>query len=353
MLFKETSQINERVRRQNGIVLRGFEILLLVFLSASSVSAQTGFRELAENAREFSAETQELTRHLFEPCVQQTRPQRRNCQRRQRAVEREMRASTWLISMPALGRVEIGPYEVVREGFLIRVPSLSFAVDGGTFTTYRPENRGEETRVLAQQFNLISPNRMERWFRRNRIDRLRLRIVFHVEQSWRHENRQGYQIRPLGIQVYNESTGNVLLDSSRTSSPPPGGPIDLTARITLWDTHQLREARWATPNHEVILFSVRVDPQENGNRTLVLVETRGITTRDLARFDTGRQETSLAVLPRNSESILVVFTEQRPNLGTSGRGIVHLYEWHENSLSRTQQWQGTNEQTPPAWVVPQ
>lgn len=310
---------------------------LLICLLSAPAAAQP-FTQVARNATEIE-DLSQFGAELFADCSNAA------CRREARRVRR----TTWLASLPAQGNVELGPYEVVREGFMVRVPDLLIEANGGMLTTIPPENGALARHVLADRFFVSPPDRAARWFRRNSIERLRLRVVFRVGRNWETETRKGARIRALGIQIYNSSTGNVLVDTIQNPPAPPGGPIDLVERVMLWERAGLREARWRSPDGTPLLFSVRVDRGE-GVRQPVLVETRGVTRRDVARFETPHETSTLAVLPRKTGQVLVIFTLRRPSDGDPGHGEVHVYEWREGALHRAAQWRGSNEDDPPTWV---
>ncbi|MEM9067532.1 MAG: hypothetical protein AAGE52_03470 [Myxococcota bacterium] len=322
--------------------------LLLVFASVSfglSTASAQNFREAAARAEEISDLTT-FARPLFIDC----RGQAASCERRRRGQLRQLRRRTWLASLPAVGNVEIGPYETVREGFLVRVPDLMFEAGGGLLTTQAPQEGAVSRYVVSERFFVVPPERAERWFRRNSVERMRLRVVFRVGRPWTSGDKRGAVIRASGIQIYNASTGNVLIDTIANPPPPPGGPVDLYERVTLWDPSQVQEARWRSPDGTPLLLSVRIDPSEAG-RVPVLVETRGVTRRDVAQFPSPRANSSLAVIPRGADGILVVFTLERPGEGGAGQGVVKLYRWQEGTLREAAAWSGSNDDSPPAWIV--
>ena len=310
---------------------------LLALAFAVPASAQP-FTEVARNATEIE-DLSQFGAQLF-GCSDAA------CRRE----ARRMRRTTWLASLPAQGNVELGPYEVVREGFMVRVPDLIIEAQGGMLTTIPPEDGAIARHVLADRFFVSPPDEAGRWFRRNSIERLRLRVVFRIGSDWETETRKGVTIRALGIQIYNSSTGNVLVDTIRNPPAPPGGPIDLYERVMLWEGTQLKEARWRSPDGTPLLFSVRVDRRPGGVRQPVLVETRGVTRRDVARFETNHDNSTLAVMPRRVGEVLVIFTLRRPSEGDPGHGEVHVYQWRDGSLHRAAQWRGSNADDPPAWV---
>lgn len=318
---------------------------------AAPAAAQT-FNEVAEDASEVPGDLRYFGRALWERCDEGSAAERRRCERRRRSDARALRATLWLASLPAEGNLEIGPYETIREGFLVRVPHLVLQANGGVLSTRPPTSDPADPGVLAERFFVVPPERAERWFRRNAIDRVRLRLVFRVGRDWSEGQRRGALIELVGVQAYNASTGNVLVDSLSAEEPTGGGPVDLTDRVTLWEPTQLQEARWRVPDGTVVLFSVRVDRTQDGVRHPVLVETRGVERRDLARFEAAaEQDASLALARLGPDRILAIFTDRRPSGETPGHGFVHLYLWRDGHFTRAAQWEGSNDQPLPGWVT--
>ncbi|HJK91851.1 MAG TPA: hypothetical protein RMH85_05490 [Polyangiaceae bacterium LLY-WYZ-15_(1-7)] len=325
---------------------------LLVAGAAGPAGAQRSFRDVAADAREVTdEEARSFAAPLFARCDEGDRSERRRCERTRRREARELRRTRWLLSVPATGHVESGPYEAVREGFLVRVPDLIFESGEGLLTTRAPEGGAIAQHVLAQRFFVVPPERAERWFSRNAVGRLRLRVVFRFGRAWESGERRGVVIEPEAIQVYNSSTGNVLVDSLREVEAPPSGPTMLDQRVLLWDAGTLHEARWRAPDGTPLLFSVRVERGAEGVQRPVLLEARGVDVREVARFEAPCCGASLALMPRNADGVLVVFTERRPSDGDPGRGVVRLYEWRGERLEQVAHWAGSNDQNPPAWIV--
>jgi len=323
--------------------------ILVLLLAASGVEAQS-FRDAAEEASEIPGELRRFGAPLFDECDQGSSRDRSRCQRSRRRDVRSLRAGRWLVSEVATGHVEVGPYETVREGFAVRIPDLELQANGGLLTTRVPTERGRYDRqVIAERFFVVAPDRAERWFSRNALDRLRIRLVLSFGEAWERGDQKGVLIEVHAIQVYNASTGSVLMDSTDQRAVPPGPP-DLDRRVLLWDRSTVREARWRAPSGEAVLFSVEVTRDEDGTQTAVLHESRGITRREVGRFSAPCCDASLAMIPRAQTGVMVVFTESRPGEGRTGAGQVHLFEWRGDALETAATWSGTNEQTPPVWV---
>ncbi len=323
----------------------------LSLLLAAPAAAQT-FREVAEEASEVPGSLRYFARALFERCEEAADPSaQRRCERQRRRDGRVLRSTLWLASMPAGGKVEVGPYETVREGFLVRVPQLVLEANGGLLTTRDPTDGANDPGVLAERFFVVPPERAERWFRRNALERVRLRLLFRIGRLWRDGDRRGALIEVVGVQAYNASTGTVLVDSFAPEDPPPGGPVELTARVTLWEPTQLREARWRGPDSTPLILSVRVERDDGGIRHPVLVQTLGVARQDLARFDVpADQDASLALAPHGPGRLLAIFTDRRPSDAAPGHGVVQLYGWRDGALVPIARWEGRDDEAP-RWVV--
>lgn len=325
-------------------------LLALAFFAPAPVSAQR-FNDVADDASEVRGELRRFAAAFFRSCDQSNGEQRRRCERHRRRDQRALRATSWLLSIPAQGHVEAGPYEHVREGLLMRVPDLILPVDGGLLTTRAPEDGAIARYSIGERFYRIPPDRAQRWFNRNSVSRMQLRVVFRFAEEWETRTRRGVVIRPLAVQVFNNSTGDVMIDSTVDPEIPAGGPALLHERVMVWDRSALREARWRAPDGTPLLFSVRVEHAGEDAQTPILLLNRTVQPAELRRFRAPCCTSSLALIPRGERGVLVVFTERRPSEGDPGHGEVHLYEWTDGDLRHRAQWAGANGDNPPAWIT--
>ncbi|MCA9614052.1 MAG: hypothetical protein H6722_22645 [Sandaracinus sp.] len=324
-------------------------LLLLAFaIPSSPAEAQRSFAQVADRASEIPGDWQRFVAPLFERCEGR---EARACEARRRRDERTLRTGTWLISVPAAGLVEVGPYEFVREGFVVRVPDLVLRTPNGWLTTAAPEDGVLPVNVLAERFFVVPPDRAERFFGRNDPSRLRLRAVIRMGRAWTAGAQRGVTISVDAIQVYNESTGDVLVDSLSDTAAPPGGAERLAGRMQVWDNTQLREARWRAPDGTPVLFSMRVERGEGETKIPVLLETRGVVANEVVRFMAPCCDASLALIPRGEAGVLVIFTERRPSADNPGRGHVLLLEWRQGRFVERARWEGSNAEAPPSWVT--
>lgn len=323
-------------------------VLLAVLAScfALPAAAQSRFRAASADAMEIPGELGTFGGALFESCETGGAA----CRRTRRADQRLLRRRSWLMSVPALGHVELGPYESVREGFLVRVPSFQVALDGGVAASHRSTGGRTPREVLGEQFVPVPPEHAERWLARNAQSRMRLRLVVRFGATWQDGERAGVDLQIRGIQVYNESTGDVLLDSLDASEASMPGPPDLDERALLWDRHTTREARWRNAEGIPLLFSVRVEAGHGDAQRPVLLFRSAIADVPIATYPAPCCTASLALSPRGPGEILVIFTERRPEPNAPGRGRVELWRWTGTAFVQRARWEGANDDTPPAWV---
>lgn len=307
------------------------------FFALSAPASAQSFREIAENAEE-AGELSRFGGALFEDCDDDL------CRGRAEREASALRAGRWLVSVPAAGNVEVGPYERVRQGFLVRIPSLRLHADGGRLVSGDLSGPRE---THAERFFAVPPERSAAWFAQNAISRLRVRAVIRIGESYQVDGRDVARIEVEAVELFNNGTGAWLVDSARPTALPEGGPVNLDVHVRLWDANAQGEARWHAPNGEALIFSVRRD-----GRVVTLVETRGVTTRDVHSFENIQlREAGLALRPRGENEVLVIFTRRRPGRNHPGSGSVILLRWHAQSLVPVLVWNGDNGQPMPAWVL--
>ena len=315
----------------------------------ATASAQR-FNDVAREASEVPGEIGRFAAPFFRTC-DGSGAERQTCERHRRRDIRALKAGRWLLSVPAAGHVEAGPYEHVREGLLMRVADLILPAEGGLLTTRAPQNGVLARYAIGERFYRIPPDRAQRWFNRNSVQRMQLRVVFRFGAEWTEGDQRGVVITPMAVQVFNNSTGNVMIDSVADPEVPAGGPALLHERVMVWDRSALREARWRAPDGTPLLFSVRVEHAEGDGRRPILLLNRTVQPAELRRFEAPCCTSSLALIPRGENGVLVVFTERRPAEGDAGHGEVHLYEWRNGNLVHVTEWAGSNNNHPPAWIV--
>ena len=327
--------------------------LLLLLLLPASARAQR-FSEVARDAEDLSAAPSTLVGPFVRECDEGPRHVRRQCSHDTRLAVRELRRKRYLWSVPAAGHLEVGPYEHVTEGFRIRVPGFAL-VDGPALVATQALEGGELPKhTLAESFRMVEPANADQWHARNAIGRLRMRLVVGFGEIFEDAGRSGVILEVHAVQVYNGSSGEVLLDSAAPREEIPPAPPELTERVVLWDRSQLLETLWHAPDGTPILLSVRADPIAGHPEALrpVLLRQTGIEQRELVRFTADRPDASVAVSP-HGPGVLVVFTKSRPGPDQPGHGEVHLFHWRPaaGDFVEAARWEGSNSETPPPWVL--
>lgn len=286
---------------------------------------------------------------LVADCRQGSPAARRRC--------RQLRRGSFLVSLPAERHVRIGPYESLHEGFRLDVPAF---VGGGAPHAYVSSVASRSgtfaSGMLAESFQTVEPTRAQRWLARNALDRLRLRLILRPGSAWndRLAGRRGVQVEVLGVQVFNESTGNVLLDSVAGTEELPTPPVELEGRVRLWDQTASQEAVWTAPDGRRVLLSIIVDavPGQPNQQSPKLTATVGAAYRDVTSSIVHCCESNVSVAPRGANELLVI-TSDLADGSESARGTVTLVRWNERSgaFDTIHRWQGANAETPPSWVV--
>lgn len=324
----------------------GCALLLGAMLTgAPSTAAAQRFSDVSSQAQELDEDLVVWAAPLVAGCREGSGAARRRC--------RQLRQGSYLVSLPARGHVRIGPYESLHEGFRVDVPVF---VGGGAphayVSTVASRSGAFAPGMLAESFQTVEPSRAQRWLARNAIERLRLRMVVRPGRAWtdRLAGRRGVLIEVLGVQVFNESTGNVLLDSVAGAGELPTAPAELDARVRLWDSTASREAVWTAPDGRRVLLSIIVDavPGHPDQHMPKLTATVGATYRDVARSTVHCCESNVSVAPRGSEEVLVI-TSDLANGSESARGTVTLVRWNAQSAAfeSVAEWHGANSEPPP------
>jgi hypothetical protein len=329
---------------------------LVASLAPAKASAEP-FSTLAREAHEVTRELGALAAPLLASCDALVGRSRELCDANLGRARAEVEGRMLLSSVPAEGLVEIGPYDPGAGGFRVRVPGFQLIGAQGVVST-RPRSGGVlPAHQLAESFVAIAPAEAAAFVARNAPERLRLRLVFRFGRTWqdegapRPEEQRGILVELRAVQVYNESSGEVLLDSTEHRTLPPA-PSTLEARRLLYGHGRAREVLWRTPDGAQVLFHVRVDRSEQGAIAPAVLCTRGADTRELVRFDDLDSEASVDLLPHGELGALLVITESRTRRGHVGRGQVLLLRWDAAAarIDVRARWRGANDETPPAWV---
>ena len=252
------------------------------------------------------------------------------------------------MSLPATGRLAVEPHETAGEGFVVRVDALSSPA--GDIATSHLRGEPLAGRPLAEGFIGVSTQRAERWLARNAVDRLRIRYLFRVIRAGEGTEAEPIALDAQALQVYNASTGDVLLDTQRATARARPGAAALDERVLLWSPSTFREARWRRSGQPTLLFSTRTQ-SDGGQREIVLLVRESLADRELARYRAPGHDASLAMLPRGADEVIVVFTASRPGDTDPGSGSVEVWSADNTGrLVRRAAWSGSNDQQPPPWV---
>lgn len=312
----------------------------------SIVGAQS-FRDLSRRAEELE-DSRTFGAALFFDCATlEPVQQQRRCFGRNRGAQSRLRRNTWLISLPAEGRLSVGPYEEDRGGLSLRVPQQRIQANGGALSTATPQTTGGlGGALLAEQFFALPADRVERWRAQNALERLRLRMVFRVGPAWPNRPSDGATIEVVAIQVYNTGSGSVLIDSTRPPRNTEGAPAALAQRVEVWSRERQSSAFWHAPEFVPVILEAR---SEDGD---IVLSAQSEATQEFARFPIpDAEDTNLALLPHGQNGVLAVLTSSRPGANAVGHGEVRLYRWSEGQLREAARWEGSNQEAPPRWVV--
>jgi hypothetical protein len=331
--------------------------LALASLTPASASAEP-FSSLAREAHEVSQDIGELASPLLASCDALVGRSRELCETNVGRAREMVEGRTLLVSMPITGFVEIGPYEPRAGGFRIRLPGFQVIRPQGVVST-RPRRAGiMPEQMLAEAFVRVAAADAPTFAARNDPERLRLRLIFRFGRLWqdpraeRAEERRGVLVEMRAAQVYNASSGEVLLDSTDRASVPSPPPV-LDARRVLFGRGQAHEVLWRTPDDDLVLFHVRAEVGDHPESLEPIVLcTRRAETRELVRFDALEPEAAVDVIPHGRTGLLLIITEERSRRGHVGRGQVLLLQWNaaEARAFVRARWRGANDETPPAWV---
>jgi hypothetical protein len=340
-------------------------LLGVLLLATPSTAAAEPFSALARDAHEVAGDLSSLAAPFLTSCDALVGGSRALCESNLGRARAELEGRALLASMPAAGLVELGPYEPTSGGFRVRLPGFRVALPQGVAST-RPTRGGAlPEQTLAEAFVPIAPEDAAAFAARNAPERLRLRMIFRFGRRWddpsapRPEARRGVLVEMRAAQVYNESSGEVLLDSTVHASVPPP-PASLDARRLLFGRGRGREVLWRTPDGEQVLFHVRIEPgappagggASPAVSTTVVLGTRRADTHELVRFEALDPEASVDLIPHGDLGALLVITEERTRRGHVGRGQVLLLRW-DAARTRVEvraRWRGANDEAPPAWV---
>ncbi|MBC7171843.1 MAG: hypothetical protein H5U40_05430, partial [Polyangiaceae bacterium] len=264
---------------------------------AGSAGAQT-FAELAAGAREVDHELGSLAAPLLTSCEALVGRSRELCDANRGRAAAELGGEPLLVSMPAGDRVEVGPYEPRQGGFRVTVPAFEVSGRDGVVAVRRADARARRAdprarraSPLAEAFVRVPAEEAPAWAARNSTERLRLRLVFRFGDARVDRSRTGpaaprvVEAGVIAAQLFNASTGNVLLDSTSATGALPRAPEPLDRRRALFSAQLEREVLFRAPNGRSALFHVRIERAEGAvGITPIVLLTHGAETVELVRF---------------------------------------------------------------------
>ena len=316
--------------------------------------AQRRFNELAADASEVTGSLVDVVAPLFEDCAGTTGRARRECLVNLRGERRRFAGETYLVSLSAADLLRIGDYEPMDGGFRVTLRHFAFATDEHVVATTRTEGGRAPDAVVATGFATVPARAARPWLLRNSLDRLVLRVIVSVGEGFRDGERRGLTLNLVAAQVFNESTGEVPLDTTRRPNPPPA-PHVLNRRVRLWDRNGEAQALWTAPDGQTYLFHVHNEPLVNppNSSAPVLHVWHGAERETVVQFVAPCCDANVSVAPRQADTITVIITERAPHGNTPGHGQVlvirHVPE--EHAFIVLARWRGSNTETPPAWVT--
>jgi hypothetical protein len=353
------------MRSSNGMRLDRTHLRLLAFVGALALGhgvahAQT-FAALAAGAHETDRDLGALAAPLFARCDALVGRSRELCETNLGRAAAEIDGATLLISMPAAGRVVVGPYEPRAGGFRVTVPGFEVVRPTGGVVGTRARRRGVmRAHVLAEAFVRVPAAQARAWAARNTEERLRVRFLLRFGRPYEDASaptpaeRHAVVAEVRATQVFNESAGNVLVDSTAPRVALPDAPAALEGREPLWSSRGAREVLWDVPAGDPVLFHVRVESSGEPPAAVVPVVlcTARADTTELTRFTAESRHAQVDVLPHGPLGALVVITEERSVRGRPGRGQVIFVRWNAATagVDVVGRWRGSNDETPPDWV---
>lgn len=336
--------------------------LAFVLGPAPSVVAQLRFSTIEQSAREVAPDrlADELS-VLLTDCTQSPSPSaKRSCISNRRRAGRDVLRNTYLIELPAAGHVRFGSYEPSNGGFRIFVDGFALPPReaGGVLST-APTRFGllPSGQTIGTGFGVVPWISAAPWLEVHRPSELTLRVIVRAGDDFEDPNasdvraRYGVRLVVVGIQIFANASGDVLVDT--LADHPPPAPPPLTDRMRLW-SHEVRaETLFVASEDTQVDLNVRIEPREPGDTsmTAVLMQNVGANATELYRVTTPCCSSSIDVERQGSSKLLVIVTEQSAAAGGLGSGRVVLFEWTGGTFVQRAEWVGSNGSVPPAWVL--
>ncbi|MCB9661691.1 MAG: hypothetical protein H6726_28855 [Sandaracinaceae bacterium] len=332
----------------------GCAALVALSLLPGAARAQQRFGDYADEATEVSGSLLELANPVLENCHALSGAARRTCTVRVRNASRELNGHTYLYSMPAGQHLRFDPYEPMGGGFRVYLEGFEQHDDTRVVATRETASGVLPAHTVAQGFSVVPASAAAAFLTQNVAERLVLRIVFRFGDTFRDGERQGVELNLVAAQVYNDSTGGVLLDTTRTPGPPQE-PHVLDRRVRLWDSNGHAEALWRAPDGRRFVFHVENQPlltPPNSSAPL-LNAWHGARRQGVVHFIAPCCTANVSVAPRGPDTLTVIITERAPQGNVPGQGQVAVIRFvpARGIFRVVARWRGSNTERPPAWVL--
>jgi hypothetical protein len=328
--------------------------LLLFGVGAPHAQAQRSFNQFADDATEVTGSLMELAAPLFEDCRAVTGPQRRACTTRVRNASRDLNRTTYLHTLPAGDHLRFDPYEPMGSGFRIYLRGFEQRDGQRVISTRATEGGVLPVHTIAQGFSAVPVRVARPWVVQNAPERLVLRIIFRFGEAFTDGELRGVVLNLVAAQVFNDGTGDVLLDSTRTP-PPPQEPHALDRRVRLWDRNGHSEALWQARDGRRYVFHVENQPllvPRNASAPM-LHAWHGPERQSVVHFVAPCCTANISVAPRDADTVMVIITERAAEGSVPGQGqvLVLRFAETEGEFRVVARWRGSNTEQPPAWVT--
>lgn len=329
-------------------------VLLSGAVRVQRAQAQSTFNPYADEATEVTGSLLELAAPLFEDCQALSGAARRSCVTRVRNAGRDLNRTTYLYTLPAGDHLRFDPYEPMGGGFRVYLRGFEQR-DGQRVIATRATDGGVlPVHTIAQGFSVVPARAARPWVIQNAPERLVLRIVFRFGETFVDGELRGVVLNLVAAQVFNDSTGNVLLDTTRTPGPPQE-PHTLDRRVRLWDRNGHAEALWQAPDGRRYVFHVENQPllTPPNSSAPMLHAWHGPERQSVVHFVAPCCTANISVAPRDAETIMVIITERAPEGPVAGQGQVLIIRFDQarGVFRVVARWRGSNTERPPAWVT--
>jgi hypothetical protein len=177
-----------------------------------------------------------------------------------------------------------------------------------------------------------------------------LRVIFRFGETFTDGELRGVVLNLVAAQVFNDSTGNVLLDTTRTPGPPQE-PHALDRRVRLWDRNGHAEALWQAPDGRRYVFHVENQPllTPPNSSAPMLHAWHGPERQSVVHFVAPCCTANISVAPRDAETLMVIITERAAEGAVPGQGQVLVIRFIQarGVFRVVARWRGSNTERPP------